>query len=353
LTGQIGAALHRARPDLFQKQRSCSMQVATKAAGKPRTYRFVASTPNVDRAGDTIQPNWNLDSFRRTGMPILLGHDYSGLPIGRGVSIGLDGRNLVVEIEFCNADDYPIAGTVEKLVQSGFMNSVSVGFKPLKWEYLERGMNILEAELLEVSIVAVPMNAEAVLISKGAVRPVYPLPKDLALKGCNRGAVELWLRSPISKGVPVVSTKAAPPPAAPAAEPEAPPADAGTPQDLPTFAAELMKLLAIVNGSIPQENYDKALAMLTEASGGAAPEPEAEAPAEKPPMPPKGVRVDDSITKQLSDLGARLDQLTSLLLAEERSFSQLDLTEEDENPSLTDALSQLGQVRTDLAKLAG
>lgn len=330
------------------------MPLVAKAAGKPRTYRFVASTPNVDRAGDTIQPNWNLDGFRRTGMPILLGHDYSGFPVGRGVSIGVEGRNLVVEIEFAKAEDYPTAGICERLVQSGFMNSVSVGFRPVKWEYLERGMNITEAELLEVSIVAVPMNAEAVLLSKGLVRPVYPLPKSDALKGCNRAAVDAWFRSPLSKGVPVVSSKAAPPPPAapPAADPAAAPPEAA-PKDLPTFAAELLKLLTIVNGAIPQESYDKALAMLTEASGGQqdpTEDPAAKPDAGPPPPPPpaKGVQVSDAVTKRLDEMGERLDTITKFLLND-----QLDLSEEDENPALTDALAGLGAATSNLAKLSG
>lgn len=337
------------------------MGFTVKAAARPRTYRFIASTPNVDRAGDTVQPNWILDGYRRTGMPVLFGHNYEELPIGRGVSIGVEGKNLVLEMEFAPEDAYPFAGTVRRLVDAGFINSVSVGFRPVKWEYQERGMNIQESELLEVSIVAVPMNAEAVLVSKGAIKPVGVFGRAQASEGINRAAVEAWFQAPISKGVYVRDlnqTKAAPPP--PPADPAAaapPPAEpTETPKDLPSFAAEVLRLLQIdpTAGCIPQANYDKAVAMLTEASSGAEKpdEPPASDAAETPPMPPKGVTVSDAITKRIDAIEADLKTIASFLTGE-KDMNQLDLTEEDENPGLTDALSQLGQVRSDLATLAG
>jgi len=66
---------------------------------------------------------------------------------------------------------------VYRLARGGFIAATSVGFRPLKWEYtrdLDRGaedwfpgIDFEEQELVELSVVTVPANPEALLDAPG------------------------------------------------------------------------------------------------------------------------------------------------------------------------------------------
>lgn len=142
-----------------------------KEAGK---MSFVASTDRADRYGDIIdQRGWDLDAYRANPV-ILLNHDHQSLPIGRG-DVRLTEAGLVIDVEFDMAD--PRAAEIAGKAERGFMNAVSVGFAPLKatpraqlptehYAFSKSGGQFFEqAELLEVSIVTIPANADAVAIA--------------------------------------------------------------------------------------------------------------------------------------------------------------------------------------------
>ena len=131
---------------------------------------FVASTDSEDRYFDVInQFGWNLDSYKKNNI-VLLNHNSLGLPIGKGDVEVIDGK-LVIEVEFDMKDE--LATTIARKCKDGFINAVSVGFNskdaikrnelPKDSPYYgERGMYFRSAELLEVSIVTIPANSEAV-----------------------------------------------------------------------------------------------------------------------------------------------------------------------------------------------
>lgn len=135
---------------------------------------FIASTDRADRYGDIIdQRGWDLEAYRANPV-ILLNHDHQSLPIGRG-DVRLTEAGLVIDVEFDMAD--PRAAEIAGKAERGFMNAVSVGFAPLKatpraqlpsehFAYSKSGGQFFEqAELLEVSIVTIPANADAVAIA--------------------------------------------------------------------------------------------------------------------------------------------------------------------------------------------
>lgn len=145
----------------------------TKTDEGARTITALASTGCVDRSGETIDPaafKQSLGTYRRN--PVLLaGHVYaseSGEPtvIGKVLKIAVTQRGLPFEARFAETD---LADQYWQLYQGGFMRAFSVGFLPKKWE--SRRMEIdgeyravrayTEVELLEISAVAVPANAEA------------------------------------------------------------------------------------------------------------------------------------------------------------------------------------------------
>ena len=156
---------------------------------------FVISTDEVDRHGDIVSADgWRLDAFRRNPV-VLWAHDYRFPVVGRVVELWSDtqaapdgpaGRvgRLLARVRFAAT---PFAREVAGLYRGGYQRGVSVGFRPLRYE--ERrdgktgaflGVRYLEQELLEVSLVPVPSNRDALSRSGGAadVLPTAPDGED-------------------------------------------------------------------------------------------------------------------------------------------------------------------------------
>ena len=107
------------------------------ALGDERKVLFTASSATVDRQGDVIrQDGWNLDAFKLN--PVCLwSHKADEPPIGRWVEIGVEGGVLKAVVEYVPAD-MPVVGPLAEMClrmnRTGFLNAVSVGFIPTKWE---------------------------------------------------------------------------------------------------------------------------------------------------------------------------------------------------------------------------
>tara|TARA_B100000519_G_scaffold180974_1_gene172967 strand:+ start:396 stop:1490 length:1095 start_codon:yes stop_codon:yes gene_type:complete len=133
-------------------------------------FSFVASTEAPDRYGDIINvQGWQLENYRSNPI-ILLNHNASALPMGRG-DVAIVDNQLMIEVEFDMEDEK--AAEVARKVKAGFINAVSVGFNsgasvyrnelPEESKYYgEKGIYFQSAELLEVSIVTIPANPEAI-----------------------------------------------------------------------------------------------------------------------------------------------------------------------------------------------
>jgi HK97 family phage prohead protease len=141
-----------------------------------RVLRFTISTDSVDRERDSIAiAGWDLSNYRKNPV-VLWGHDSERLPIGRGFDVAVEGGALKASVEFI-PDDLPEGGafaeSVYRLARGGFIAATSVGFRPLKWTYSTDkdrgaddwfpGIDFQEQELVELSIVTVPANPEALL----------------------------------------------------------------------------------------------------------------------------------------------------------------------------------------------
>ena len=141
-----------------------------------RALRFTISTGSVDRERDTIAiAGWDLANFKNNPV-VLWGHDASRLPIGRAFDVTVEGGALKASVEFI-PDDTPEGGqfaeAVYRLARGGFIAATSVGFRPLKWDYSTDkdrgaddwfpGIDFAEQELVELSIVTVPANPEALV----------------------------------------------------------------------------------------------------------------------------------------------------------------------------------------------
>jgi len=148
-------SLERAKLLTFQRE-------APPADGEagPRKWKFRANDGGYDRYNDRLNvKGWQLDAYNANPV-ILVNHDDWMLSIGKGKAF-VDGDALMVEIEFDQDDE--LARRVEKKVEGGFMNAVSVRYLMHDYRDNERGGYDSDAhELLEISIVTIPGNQRAV-----------------------------------------------------------------------------------------------------------------------------------------------------------------------------------------------
>jgi HK97 family phage prohead protease len=132
------------------------------------------STGTPDRVGDMVKTSgWELDNYKKTGSPVLFGHEYSITPGGHIPLIG-----NAVEMEAQRKGLWSITRFHEKtqlsrdaavLAREKLMPNWSVGFNPIDQPEARKdadgnfmGYVFSKQELLEYSLVPVPANPEAV-----------------------------------------------------------------------------------------------------------------------------------------------------------------------------------------------
>lgn len=136
---------------------------AVRAAGKAgEPITFLASTPGVARDGLEIPLSaWDLTNYRRN--PIVgFAHKFDRPPIGRTVRLDVTERGLIADVVFDQGDGF--AREIERKVRDQFLNAISVSWDPKE----QQGRRVTKAELLELSIVPVPGDADALALARSA-----------------------------------------------------------------------------------------------------------------------------------------------------------------------------------------
>lgn len=139
-----------------------------KAADEGRAFDFCISTASVDRYGDTIAvEGWQLAAFRKNPV-VLWMHDNNLLPVAKAVNVRIEDGKLKSRAEFTPEGMLRFNDAVHDMLKGGFLSATSVGFIPLKYNFVDDpqrrfGIDFLEQELLEFSVVTVPANAEALI----------------------------------------------------------------------------------------------------------------------------------------------------------------------------------------------
>ena len=151
---------------------------------RERVVTFRASTAAKDRHGSRVMP-MGIDTTHYDKNPIFLwAHDGYGSFFGGGPSIeNVIGRVVAtrksesafdIDVEFAKGDVNERAEMAFKLVKAGFLNTVSIGFIPKKSHTETVGEEETEihdeVELLEVSLVPIPSNRDAVAIARSMLR---------------------------------------------------------------------------------------------------------------------------------------------------------------------------------------
>lgn len=135
-----------------------------------RKIKCVVSTPSVDRAGDIIEVE-GIDLANYKANPVVLLQHDPNRPIARCTEIRLEGSKLVAEATFPEPGISADADRVYGLIQAGILGAVSIGAMPKEWAFINDkrpwdGTKYIRSEMLEFSIVALPMNAEALIVGR-------------------------------------------------------------------------------------------------------------------------------------------------------------------------------------------
>lgn len=129
-----------------------------------KTFRVVASTEDVDRAWEVIKVDWwRWKNFMKNPV-IIANHIYKVENIvGKATEIYIKNNQLVIEWVFSSSN--PLWVLLADLYEEGMIKSVSVWFIP-KSRDKNNAKIITEAELLELSFVAVPCNPNALSLDQ-------------------------------------------------------------------------------------------------------------------------------------------------------------------------------------------
>jgi HK97 family phage prohead protease len=139
-------------------------------ANTANTIDFRSSDSTLDRYQEVITAaGWKLETYRKNPV-VQNAHNYSSLAdtIGRSIITEVRGDHLFQRVQFA-VNENPMAKLAYGLYKGGFLNAVSVGFIPLRWENGSKELGYrrkyLEQELLEVSAVSIPANPNALTLA--------------------------------------------------------------------------------------------------------------------------------------------------------------------------------------------
>jgi HK97 family phage prohead protease len=137
------------------------------AAGlSARQIKVVASDATPDRDGDVMDPaGCDFSAYRKN--PIVLAAHDQKQPIGTA-AVARTPSVIEALISFAPLGASRTADEFCALAKAGVLSAVSVGFRPIDAEPIKNGRGVLWKawELLELSLVAVPSNPNAVVMER-------------------------------------------------------------------------------------------------------------------------------------------------------------------------------------------
>lgn len=140
-----------------------------KAITEDKEYVYIegiASTPTVDRQGDIVDP---MGASFKTPMPLIMQHDHS-LPVGNVTFAKPTEKGIPFKARLPIVKEVGrVKDRVDEAIHSlryELISAVSIGFKAME-DGVERlksgGLRFKKWEWLELSLVTVPANSQAVL----------------------------------------------------------------------------------------------------------------------------------------------------------------------------------------------
>jgi Caudovirus prohead serine protease len=148
-------------------------------------FQNVLTSTRKDRDGDILESEGAEVDPR---MPLLWQH-IPFQPIGRLIEVVSHDKNRIVT--HCGVADVPLGRDTVVLIEYGALR-ISHGFKPIKFEPLKRskdeedddqsfpGWHILKLKIMEVSVVSVPSNEDAIIMAWDKGKLTHPMVKGMA-----------------------------------------------------------------------------------------------------------------------------------------------------------------------------
>lgn len=133
-----------------------------------RVIRGTATTPSPDRVGDIVEP---LGVKFKNPMPLLWQHK-SDKPVGtvkfdKATEDGIDFEAHLVDP--AKAESPSLKDRLQEAwdsVSTGLVRAVSIGFRALEYSFMDDGgIHFQKTEVMELSLVTIPANAEATITS--------------------------------------------------------------------------------------------------------------------------------------------------------------------------------------------
>ena len=125
-----------------------------------RIIEMIGSTEDYDRIGDRMfMTGVVLNNYLKN--PIILpNHNYGSQAIGKAIDVKVSGSKLVFKIQFADTE---LGREWFYLYANKFMNASSIGFIGLEYKPNDHGgYDFIKWELLELSLVTVPCNPNAI-----------------------------------------------------------------------------------------------------------------------------------------------------------------------------------------------
>ena len=135
--------------------------------GNERVFKGIATSPNPDRVGDIVEP---LGVSFKNPLPLLFHHD-SRLPIGLVTFDKPTKKGIAFEARLPIINEPGVLkDRIDEAWQSikhGLIRAVSIGFRTLEYEQIKEtgGLRFTKSEVMELSAVVIPANADAVISS--------------------------------------------------------------------------------------------------------------------------------------------------------------------------------------------
>jgi uncharacterized protein len=128
---------------------------------------YASTFGNLDQGGDVVLHGAFSNSIKTRVPRLLWQHDMTE-PVGRVVSLSEDERGLHGEYKLSRTSR---GHDAYQLLKDGAIDSMSIGYVPEEQEFDDAGVRLLKSvNLLEISLVSIPMNEEARVTAVKAAR---------------------------------------------------------------------------------------------------------------------------------------------------------------------------------------
>ena len=129
-----------------------------------RVISGMASTPEVDRVGDIVDP---MGAKFAPEISLLWQHKHDSpvgiAEFGKPTKNGIPFKAMIARIE----EEGPLKTLVDmawQAVKAKLVRGVSIGFRPIKYDIMsEGGLRFTQTEIYELSLVTIPANASATI----------------------------------------------------------------------------------------------------------------------------------------------------------------------------------------------